>query len=127
MKGALVLVLCAAVLLPGAAAAETRSFLVFFFTGSTVITPQGETTIGQFVRVCGPSGFDAVVHGHTDTAESSDALAQARGDAVRDRMIALGFPATRISVVSHGAKSLLVPTAPNTPEPQNRRVEQVCH
>ena len=40
--------------------------------------------------------------------------------------MALGIGADRIEVISYGANSLLVPTAPNTREPQNRRVEQVC-
>ena len=76
---------------------------------------QGE---GQKIRVS--------VVAYTDSAEASVALAQARGDAVKNRLVALGVPADSIHVWARGDKSPLVANLPpGTTEPQNRRVEIV--
>ncbi|HEY2874955.1 MAG TPA: OmpA family protein [Reyranella sp.] len=63
------------------------------------------------------------ISGYTDTAEASEALAQARGEIVRDRLVALGLPANRIQIFAYGGNRLLVETPPNTPEQQNRYAE----
>jgi OmpA-OmpF porin, OOP family len=106
----------------GAMALSPVSYIVFFNSGKADISPQGDNTLKAFAELFGKIDADAVVDAHTDSAEASDALSIARGMAVRDRLIELGVPADRIAVQINADRQMLVPTGPNTREPQNRRV-----
>ena len=110
------------------ATATSISYMVFFASGQAVINSWGERTLQEVAKTVAKLGPKViVVSSHTDTAEASDALSIARGMAVRDRLIELGMPADRIRVKSNADRQLLAITGPNTPEPQNRRVEIVFY
>lgn len=66
------------------------------------------------------------VIGHTDTmgaADYNDDLGRSRAQFVANLMAMRGFGRARISVQSRGERELLIPTADETAEPRNRRVE----
>jgi outer membrane protein OmpA-like peptidoglycan-associated protein len=69
-----------------------------------------------------------VIHvtGYTDTMGSVDynlALSKRRAETVKAELVRLGIPAKEIDVAWKGKSNLLVPTADQVREPQNRRVE----
>ncbi len=102
--------------------------MVFFAFGQSEISEQGERTINQFA----PFFFrlktgHVTLTGHSDTAEASVPLSMSRAVAVKMRLLGMGIPVDRISVIARGDKDLLVQTPPGTRDPQNRRVELVLH
>jgi outer membrane protein OmpA-like peptidoglycan-associated protein len=109
--------------LPG----RPASFLLHFLEGKDELTPQStaelDKVFGELKRRPAP---DIVVIGHTDTVGSlsfNDKLSLARAERVRDLLVGLGIPPSRIQVAGRGKRELLVATEDNTPEPRNRRVE----
>ena len=104
-----------------------RQFLLYFFTGTTQLTPESEAllaTILDFVR--NRPAPDVTVIGHTDTAytaRSNFTLGLDRATSIRNLLVTTGLDGTLVSVASHGEADLLVPTPDDTPEPRNRRVE----
>lgn len=126
-RGLLVAVLAGLAWPDRAMALSATSYMVFFNSGRSDISPQGGNTLRAFARDASNFGTEAdvVVSGHTDSAEASDDLSFARAMAVRDRLIELGVPADGIAVSVYADRRPLVPTGPNTREPQNRRVEIV--
>jgi outer membrane protein OmpA-like peptidoglycan-associated protein len=69
---------------------------------------------------------EIVIVGHTDTMGSesrNDRLALRRAEVVRATLIAVGIPASVISVAGRGEHDLAVQTADQVPEPRNRRAE----
>jgi outer membrane protein OmpA-like peptidoglycan-associated protein len=81
---------------PGAAhAVYSSKYFVFFGFKSTEITPHGLLTMTLFLNAYRSRGDETqvAISGYTDTAEASEALAQARGEVVRDCMVSLGVPA----------------------------------
>ena len=103
------------------------SYMVFFDYGRSSLSAQAGKTLAEFVYWYKFRGdtWQVAVYGYTDTAESSEALSQARGEAVRQKLVELGIPFEQILVFGMGDKWPLVQTKPNTREPQNRRVETV--
>lgn len=102
--------------------------MVFFAFGEAEITQQGERTISQFAAFFFRVETGRVIlTGHSDTAEASVPLSMSRAVAVKIRLLEMGIPAARISVVARGDKDLLVQTPPGARDPQNRRVELVLH
>jgi outer membrane protein OmpA-like peptidoglycan-associated protein len=90
--------LACAVVWPSAVHAVYASkYFVFLDFQSTEITPQGVLTMTKFLNAYRSRGDETrvAISGYTDTAEASEALAQARGEIVRDRLVALGLPANR--------------------------------
>jgi outer membrane protein OmpA-like peptidoglycan-associated protein len=64
--------------------------------------------------------------GHTDTIGSTASnitLGLKRAEMIRTLLIETGLDASLIEVASHGEADLLVPTADETAEPRNRRVD----
>ena len=64
--------------------------------------------------------------GHTDTVGEevpSEKLGLMRAQSIAALLQKTGLQALEMSVVSHGKRNLLVPTADNVAEPKNRRVE----
>ena len=103
-------------------------FFVFFDFGRTELSAPGRNTIAHFASSYlkyWSSDNDVALYANTDTAEGSETLAQARGEAVRTCLAELGVPVDRVIVFAYGGTRPLVSTAPNVREPQNRRVEIV--
>jgi outer membrane protein OmpA-like peptidoglycan-associated protein len=69
---------------------------------------------------------DVTAIGHTDTTGTAAAnyqLGLRRAEIVRGLLVAAGLDARAIEVASHGEADPLIPTAAQTNEPRNRRVE----
>ena len=69
---------------------------------------------------------ELLVVGHTDTTGTTAAnfdLGRKRAEMVRGVLIDAGLEGSAIKVTSHGETDLLVPTADDTFEPRNRRVD----
>jgi outer membrane protein OmpA-like peptidoglycan-associated protein len=66
------------------------------------------------------------VIGFTDTMGDltyNQSLSLARAAAIRDALVRDGLNRDAVSISGRGKHDLLVPTADQTPEPRNRRVE----
>lgn len=107
-----------------------EAFMLYFETGGARLTPAAETTWTQLlqrIRERGAQGMvDVSVIGHTDTVgrpEVNARVSQERADAVAQRLRGAGVEQLVIQVEAHGESNPLVPTADDTPEPRNRRVE----
>ena len=104
-----------------------RHFLLYFQTGSNLLTPESDKLLGDIlIFVTSRSVPDVTVVGHTDTtgtAQANIALGQSRAAMIRDRLVTAGLDGSVVSVASHGEADPLVRTPDDTPEPKNRRVE----
>lgn len=107
--------------------ASPKRFLVYFTTGSNELTAESVDLIatiqGELGRLPAP---EVIVIGHTDrvgTLESNDALSAKRAEFIRDKLVAVGVPATRIETSGRGEREPLVPTDDEIAESRNRRVE----
>jgi outer membrane protein OmpA-like peptidoglycan-associated protein len=99
----------------------------YFNTGGTSLTAESAGFIPVVLDDVRKRGAAAVsIIGHTDTV-GDDALNEKLGLMRAQSIAALlrktGLQALELSVVSHGKRNLLVPTADNVAEPKNRRVE----
>jgi len=102
-----------------------RSYMVFFDQHSAVITPRGIKIIQEFGQEFSIySDLDVFIEAGKDTSEISArdrGLDMRRGTAVAQLIKQLGtLPGSRFHIIGTGTKSLLLPTPPQTPEPQNR-------
>jgi outer membrane protein OmpA-like peptidoglycan-associated protein len=107
----------------------------FFETGSPHPTEESLQRFAKLVSSQSPPAMLAFgadnsrktcVYGYTDTDGSQAAnvqLSQSRAEWVADYLMQFGMPKDRLVLKGFGGSGLLVPTPPNTPEPQNRRVE----
>ncbi len=116
----------------GAVNAPSVSLSVKFATGSAELTPGARQTLdqlGKAVTSADLAQYRFRIEGHTDTvgaAEYNKALSQQRADAVAAYLEGkFGVSANRLQTVGMGEDGLLVPTPPNTPNDQNRRVNVV--
>ena len=109
--------------LPG----RPASFLLYFLEGKDELTPASRLEMDKvFSELKRRPAPDIVVIGHTDTVGNlafNDKLSLARAERMRELMVGLGIPPDRIQAAGRGKREPLVPTADNTPEPRNRRVE----
>lgn len=103
------------------------SFVLYFESGSSVdIAPAFKPVLEQLLSAL--SSFPApevTVIGHTDrvgSVEANDLLALQRAQTVRDLILQSGI-SVPIDVSGRGERETEVPTADETPEPRNRRVE----
>jgi OOP family OmpA-OmpF porin len=114
---------------PAAPAVAPPSFMVFFDWDRSNLSQQALVTIQQAADAFKAKGNARITAtGHTDTTgpESYNmALSLRRANAVKDALVRDGVPAQAIAVIGKGESQLLVPTADNVREPQNRRVEIV--
>lgn len=103
------------------------SFLLYFKTGGTALTPESEALVPQVLReVENRQAPDVSIIGHTDTvgkAEVNEALALKRAQAIADMIEQAGLKTKDITVTSHGERNLLIKTADEVAEERNRRVE----
>jgi outer membrane protein OmpA-like peptidoglycan-associated protein len=90
----------------GAAVQEALNAEVFFRTGASELS---EDSIERIARIAGlvgsMDGFVVRLAGHADSRgaeEYNEQLSAARAVAVRDALIAAGFPAARIAVIAEG-------------------------
>lgn len=111
--------------------AAPPSFMTFFDLGSTKLSDQSKTTIGQAAEVYkSRPNAKVTVTGYADTVGSPAVnmqLSQRRATVVKDALVAAGVPAAAITTSGSGDASLLVQTGPQQKEPRNRRVAIVIN
>jgi outer membrane protein OmpA-like peptidoglycan-associated protein len=105
-----------------------QHFTLFFRFESDELTAESRALVPDILRaVKGRPVPEVVVIGHTDTRGTSVSnleLGLKRASVVRAFLAdAAGLDPASIEVTSHGEAVLLVPTADDTYEPRNRRVE----
>ena len=104
-------------------------YILNFMPGGTTLTPESQAALPKILEdATKRSGADLVVTGHTDTTGAllaNDALSFKRAQVVAQLLVEAGAPAARTEAVGRGKRELLVKTADEVDEPQNRRVEIV--
>jgi outer membrane protein OmpA-like peptidoglycan-associated protein len=103
-------------------------FRLYFILGSDELTPESKATYhAVFDEIKQRPVYEIEVIGFTDTLGDlpyNQALSLRRAAAIRDTLVRDGLdPPRAISIAGRGKRDLLVPTADQTPEPRNRRVE----
>jgi outer membrane protein OmpA-like peptidoglycan-associated protein len=102
-------------------------FTLHFRLGSEELADESRAQITTVIQaiLMRPTPYVTVV-GHTDTS-GKDAenfvLGMARAQGVRNLLVQSGLAPSAIEVLSLGERDTLIPTADETPEPRNRRVE----
>ena len=103
-----------------------NTFSLQFLTGGATLTPQSQAELESILSTAiARAGGEIVITGHTDTTgtpEANDRISQERANALRDMLVARGFPPARIRAIGRGQRELLVPTGPDVDEERNRRV-----
>jgi outer membrane protein OmpA-like peptidoglycan-associated protein len=104
-----------------------RHFTIYFESGGNDLTEPSRALLPDILEAVRTRPVvDVIVVGHTDTvgtAASNYELGLRRAAIVRDLLVSAGVPAPAVQVTSHGERDPLVPTADETSEPRNRRVE----
>jgi outer membrane protein OmpA-like peptidoglycan-associated protein len=102
-------------------------FRLYFILGSDELTPESMLAYrAVFDDINQRPVYEIEVIGFTDTLGDlryNQALSLARAAATRDALVRDGLDRQAISIAGRGKHDLLVPTADQTPEPRNRRVE----
>lgn len=98
---------------------------VFFSAGSADIGSRAKALlIAQAEWLLRRPEVEVVIEGHADDAMvgvNDEQMALARADAVRDRLVAEGVPASRIHVVAQGARDPVAVCSDSDCAAQNRR------
>ena len=106
-----------------------QSYMVFFDFDKSTLTPEAERIITSAASDFKKGGYvRIVVTGHTDTVGTdayNQKLSERRANAVRIAMQKLGVDPNAIMAIGVGKNGLLVPTADQIREAQNRRAEIV--
>lgn len=104
-------------------------YILNFMPGGTTLTSESQAALPKILdNVTQRSGADLVVTGHTDTTGAllaNDELSLKRAQVVAQLLVDKGAPAARTEAVGRGKRELLLKTADEVDEPQNRRVEIV--
>ena len=104
-------------------------YILNFMPGGTALTPESQAALPKILEdATKRQGADLVVTGHTDTTGAllaNDELSFKRAQVVAQLLVDAGAPAARTEAVGRGKRELLVKTADEVDEPQNRRVEIV--
>jgi outer membrane protein OmpA-like peptidoglycan-associated protein len=102
-------------------------FILYNLHESVELTPESKALLPMIVQAIEEmNSVDTSVVGHTDTLGSvkyNYLLSKKRAEAVARLLIDLGVDPKILEIESHSEKNLLIPTADETREPQNRRVE----
>ncbi len=102
-------------------------FRLYFILASDELTPESKIAYrAVFDDIKQRPVYEVEVIGHTDTLGDpayNQALSLSRAAAIRGTLIRDGLDREAISIAGRGKRDLLVPTADQTPEPRNRRVE----
>ena len=103
------------------------SFTVYFVEGTDEFAPESRRVVEWiFAEIARRKASEIVVIGHTDrvgTLDYNDGLSRQRAARVRNDLIKLGIPGSRVAAVGRGERELLVATEDEVSEPRNRRVE----
>ncbi|HXD17799.1 MAG TPA: OmpA family protein [Vicinamibacterales bacterium] len=106
---------------------KSHHFTLYFEFESDELTAESRALVPAVLRAVMDFPFpEVVVIGHTDTTGtpiSNVELGLKRASTVRKLLVDAGLKASLVEVTSHGEADLLVPTADETFEPRNRRVE----
>lgn len=106
---------------------RSHHFTLYFEFESDELTAESRALVPAVLRAVMDFPFpEVVVIGHTDTTgtpASNVELGLKRATTVRKLLVDAGLDASLVDVTSHGEADLLVPTADDTFEPRNRRVE----
>ncbi len=109
------------------APAAARSYLVFFDWDKATLTDRARGVVKEAAEASTRVAYTRIeVNGFTDTSgtkQHNQGLSVRRAQAVAAELVKLNVPRQAISIQGFGDTKLLVPTDPNTREPQNRRVE----
>ena len=113
-----------------------RSYLVFFDWNQYALTSRARQIVVEAAHATTYVHTTRInVNGYTDSSAAPGpagqkynyALSVKRARSVEAELIRNGVPASEIVIRGYGDTNPLVPTAPNTREPQNRRVEIILH
>lgn len=106
---------------------KPTKYVLNFMPGGTTLTPDSLAQLPKILEdATNRSGADMVITGHTDSTGAlvaNDTLSLARAKVVAQLLADKGAAASRLEAVGRGKRELLVPTADELDEPQNRRVE----
>jgi OmpA-OmpF porin, OOP family len=115
------------------APAQSRTYLIFFDWDKSVLTDRARAIVATAAQTSTRTQTTRIeVNGYTDNSAARPgpqgvrynlALSVRRAQAIQAELIRDGVPGTAIDIHGFGEAHLLVATAPNTREPQNRRVE----
>jgi len=107
--------------------ANPRTYLVFFDFDKSDLTPDARAIVDKAAANAESGQVTRLgVTGYTDTVGSEAynmRLSRRRAESVSAELQAQGIPASDIAIVAKGKHDLLVPTADDVREPQNRRVQ----
>ena len=119
------------------APAPARTYLVFFDWDKSALTGRAREIIAEAAQASTRvqttrievNGYtdNSSIHGGERGARYNEGLSIRRADSVKAELVRDGVPATAIDIHGYGESHPLVPTGPNTREPQNRRVEIILH
>ncbi len=122
---------------PAAPPAEARTYLVFFDWDRSDLTPRAREIVAQAAQASTHvqttrievDGYtdNSSIHGGARGARYNIGLSIRRAQSVKAELIRDGVPGSAIDTHGFGESHPLVPTGPDTREPQNRRVEIVLH
>lgn len=120
---------------PAPAPAHSRSYLVFFNWDEARLTPRARQIVSEAAKASSYVQNTRIeVDGYTDSSAAHPGargkaynmkLSIRRAQSVKAELIRDGVSASTIEIRGYGDTHPLVPTGPNTREPQNRRVEIV--
>ncbi len=114
-----------------------RSYLVFFDWDKSVLSARARQIVAEAAQASTHIQTTRIeVNGYTDNSAAHPGprgekynlgLSLHRAESVKAELIHDGVPAAAIDIHGYGEAHPLVPTGPNTREPQNRRVEIILH
>jgi len=114
---------------PVPAPAPARTYLVFFDWDKADLSPRARQIIADAAQASTKVAVTRIdVGGHADntgTPQYNMGLSLRRANNVAAELVRLGVPKNIIDIMAYGDTKPLVPTGPQTREPQNRRVEIV--
>ncbi len=104
-----------------------ETFLLYFEYGRAELTAESIPAPAMILETINRrNSRDVRINGHSDTVgtrEDNARLSFERAKEARELLVKKGVDPAIIQVFSHGEGNLLIPTADETPEPRNRRVE----
>ncbi|WP_395370269.1 OmpA family protein [Komagataeibacter diospyri] len=114
-----------------------RTYLVFFDWDGAALTDRARGIVAEAAQASTHVQTTRIeVNGYTDNTSAHPGprgqqynlgLSLRRADSVKAELIRDGVPAGGIDIHGYGEARPLVPTGPDTREPQNRRVEIILH
>jgi len=111
--------------------AQTAGDRVFFDYDRADITPEGQEILRrQAAWLKRYPNVPVTLEGHTDergTREYNLALGERRAQAVKNVLVALGIPASRIQTISYGKERPAIPHSDDQSYAQNRRAVTVVN